>query len=150
LGIVPSFFSMHTFYWGDWHRDETLGPERAMRISPTQSALERGMRFTEHHDAPVALPSAIMILHTTVNRTSRSGAVIGEDQKVSPYIALKSLTEWAAWQYFEEDAKGTLAPGKRADLVILDRDPLAVPAAELKDLQVLETVKAGETVYRAR
>lgn len=148
LGIIPSFFSMHTFYWGDWHRDVTLGPERAMRISPTQSALKRGMRFTEHHDAPVALPSAIVILHTTVNRTSRSNALIGEDQKVSPYIALKSLTEWAAWQYFEEDHKGTLAPGLLADFVILDADPLAVAPETLKDLQVLETIKEGVTVYR--
>lgn len=149
LGIIPSFFSMHTFYWGDWHRDVTLGPARAMRISPTQSALKRGMRFTEHHDAPVALPSAIMILHTTVNRTSRSNALIGEDQKVSPYIALKSLTEWAAWQYFEEDRKGTLAPGLLADFVILDADPLAVAPQSLKDLKVIETIKEGQTVYRA-
>ena len=148
LGIIPSFFSMHTFYWGDWHRDETLGPERAMRISPTQSALKRGMRFTEHHDAPVALPSATMVLHTTVNRTSRSGAVIGKEQKVSPYIALKSITDWAAWQYFEEHSKGTLEAGKLADFVMLDRDPLAVPEAELKDLQVLATIKEGEAVYR--
>ena len=148
LGIIPSFFSMHTFYWGDWHRDETLGPERAMRISPTQSALKRGMRFTEHHDAPVALPSAIMILHTTVNRTSRSGAVIGDAQKVSPYIALKSMTDWAAWQYFEEDDKGTLEAGKLADFVILDRDPLSIEPGELKDLKVLQTIKAGRTVYR--
>jgi predicted amidohydrolase YtcJ len=148
LGIVPSFFSMHTFYWGDWHRDETLGAERAARISPTRSALRRGMRFTEHHDAPVALPSSIMILHTTVNRTSRSGQVIGEDQRVPPFIALKALTEWAAWQYFEDDRKGTLAPGKLADLVILDRNPLEVPPEILKEIEVVETIKEGTTVYR--
>ncbi|SFM33609.1 amidohydrolase [Marinobacter zhejiangensis] len=149
LKIIPSFFSMHTFYWGDWHRDETLGPERAARISPTVSALRRGMRFTEHHDAPVALPSAIMILHTTVNRTSRSGAVIGEDQRVSPYIGLKALTEWAAWQYFEESDKGTLEPGKLADLVILDRNPLTIAPETIRDIRVMETIKQGETVYRA-
>lgn len=149
LGIIPSFFSMHTYYWGDWHWEETLGPERAARISPTRSALRRGMKFTEHHDAPVALPSSIMILHTTVNRTSRSGRVIGEDQRVSPYVGLKTLTDWAAWQYFEHEEKGTLAPGKRADFVILDRNPLQVPPATLKDIEVLETVKDGKTVYRS-
>ncbi|MCU0918222.1 MAG: amidohydrolase [Planctomycetes bacterium] len=149
LGIVPSFFSMHTFYWGDWHRDETLGRERAYRISPTQSALKRGMRFTEHHDAPVALPSAIMILHTTVNRTSRSGDLIGSEQRVSPFIALKSITEWAAWQYFEEQTKGTLTAGKLADLVILDKDPTAVEPASIKDIRILETIKEGRTVYQA-
>ena len=90
-----------------------------------------------------------MILHTTVNRVTRSGAVLGEDQRVSPYIALKSMTEWAAWQYFEEQYKGTLEVGKLADLVILDRNPLAVPAGELKDLRVLETIKDGTTVHLA-
>ena len=149
LGIVPSYFSMHTYYWGDWHRDETLGKERAYRISPTESTLRRGMKFTEHHDAPVALPSAMVILHTTVNRTSRSGDVIGPDQRVSPYIALKSITEWAAWQYFEENSKGTLAPGKLADLVILDADPTQVEPATIKDIKVLETIKEGQTVYKA-
>lgn len=150
LGIVPSFFSMHTFYWGDWHRDETLGKERAYRISPAVSALQRGMWFTEHHDAPVALPSSIMILHSTVNRTSRSGDVIGPEQRVSPYIALKSITDWAARQYFEENEKGTLAAGKLADLVILDRNPLTVKPETIKDIHVLETIKEGKTVYSAK
>ena len=149
LGIMPSFFTMHTYYWGDWHRDETLGKERAYRISPTASTLQRGMRFTAHHDAPVALPSSIMILHTTVNRRSRTGELIGADQRVSPYVALKSLTEWAAYQYFEEDEKGTIETGKVADFVILDKDPLAVDPLSLKDLHVVETIKRGVTVYRA-
>lgn len=149
LGIIPSFFSMHTYYWGDWHRDETLGKQRAYRISPTQSTLQRGMKFTEHHDAPVALPSATMILHTTVNRSSRSGDIIGSDQRVSPYIALKSITSWAAWQYFEEHSKGTLTTGKLADLVILDKNPLTVQPAAIKDITVLETIKEGTTVYKA-
>ncbi len=148
LGIVPSFFSMHTYYWGDWHRDETLGPERAARISPTASALRRGMKFTEHHDAPVALPSSVMVLHSTVNRTTRSGRVLGPEQRIAPYVALKALTDWAAWQHFEQDSKGTLAPGKLADLVILDRNPLEVPPANLRDIVVLETIKEGRTVYR--
>ncbi|RQO33234.1 hydrolase [Herminiimonas sp. KBW02] len=147
LGIIPSFFSMHTFYWGDWHRDETLGKDRAFRISPTQSALKRGMWFTEHHDAPVALPSSIMILHTTVNRTTRSGAVLGEDQRVSPYIALKSITDWASRQYFEEKNKGTISVGKLADLVILDKNPLKVDPATIRDIKVLETIKEGKTIF---
>ncbi len=147
LGIMPSFFSMHTFYWGDWHRDQTLGKERAWKISPTATALEKGMLFTEHHDAPVALPSSIMILHTTVNRVSRSGAIIGPEERISPYEALSSITKWAAYQYFEEDTKGTLQPGKLADLVILDRNPLKVDPMEIKDITVLETIKEGKTVY---
>jgi predicted amidohydrolase YtcJ len=149
LGAIPSYFGMHTFYWGDWHRDETLGMERAYRISPAQSTLRRDMIFTEHHDAPVALPNSLMILHSIVNRTSRSGDIIGPDQRVSPYIALKSITDWAAYQYFEEDRKGTITEGKLADLVILDRNPLKVAASDIMNIQVLETIKEGSHVYQA-
>lgn len=149
LEIMPSFFTIHTFYWGDWHRDETLGKERAYRISPTASALKRGVKFTTHHDAPVALPSSIMILQATVNRTSRSGDVIGKEQRVSPYVALKSITDWAAWQCFEEDRKGTLTAGKLADFVIVDKDPLGVKPETIRDIHVLETIKEGQTVHKA-
>lgn len=149
LGITPSFFAMHTFYWGDWHRDSVLGPERAARISPAASALKRGMRFNQHHDAPVALPSSIIILHSQVNRVTRSGKVLGPEQRVSVMDALKSITIHAAWTHFEEDRKGSLEPDKLADLVILDKNPLKIDPMALKDLKVLETIKEGKTVYRA-
>jgi len=148
LGIIPSFFGMHTFYWGDWHRESVLGPERAAFISPAKAALDRGMIYTQHHDAPVALPSSIMILATQVNRTTRSGYVLGPDQRVSPMDAIRSTTINAAYQYFEEDRKGSIEPGKLADLVILDANPLEVPPEALFDLGVVETIKEGRTVYR--
>ena len=148
LGIIPSFFGMHTFYWGDWHRDSVLGPERAADISPAKSALDRDMIYTQHHDAPVALPSSIVILATQVNRTTRSGQVLGSEQRVSTLDALRSITINAAYQYFEEDRKGSIEVGKLADFVILSADPLEVAPEELWDLEVLETIKEGETVYR--
>jgi predicted amidohydrolase YtcJ len=148
LEIIPSFFGMHTYYWGDWHRDVTLGKERAYRISPAQTALKKGMIFTEHHDAPVALPSSIMVLYSTVNRISRSGDVIGPDERISAYDALRSLTSWAAFQYFEDDKKGTLTKGKLADLVILDKNPLKVAPQAIKEIQVLTTIKEGKVVYQ--
>ena len=150
LGIIPSFFGMHTFYWGDWHRDSVLGPERAAFISPAQAAIDMGLIFTQHHDAPVALPNSIVILATQVNRTTRSGQVLGPDQRVSVYNALRSITTNAAYQFFEEDRKGTLEEGKLADLVILDANPLKVEPAALWDLQVLETIKEGETIYKTK
>jgi predicted amidohydrolase YtcJ len=148
LGIIPSLFGMHTFYWGDYHRDSVLGPERAARISPAKSAIDRGMVFTQHHDAPVALPSSIAILAAQVNRTTRSGQVLGPDQRVSPMEALKSITAYAAYQYFEEDTKGSIEPGKLADLVILSDNPLSISAEALWDLEVLETIKEGRTVFK--
>ena len=149
LGIIPSFFGMHTYYWGDWHRDSVLGPERASRISPAASALKRGMPFTQHHDAPVALPSSIMVLFSQVNRVTRSGQVLGPEQRVSAMDAIKSITINAAYQYFEERTKGSLEPGKLADLVILDQNPLAVDPLAIKDIKVVETIKDGRTIYRA-
>jgi predicted amidohydrolase YtcJ len=148
LGIIPSFFGMHTFYWGDWHRDSVLGPERAAGISPARSALDRGMSYTQHHDAPVALPSSIAILATQVNRTTRTGEILGPEQRVSTLDALKSITIHAAYQYFEEDRKGSIEVGKLADFVILSADPLEIAPEELWDLEVLETLKEGQIVYR--
>lgn len=149
LGLIPSFFSLHTYYWGDWHKHETLGAERANRISPTGSALRKNMIFTEHHDAPVIPPKNMMVIDATVNRTTRSGDVLGEDQKVSPYIALKSVTDWAAYQYFEEKDKGTLEKGKLADLVVIDQDPLKVPTQKIKDIKILATYKEGQLIYQS-
>jgi predicted amidohydrolase YtcJ len=60
------------------------------------------------------------------------------------------MTVNGAYEYFEEDSKGTLAPGKLADLVILDRNPLKIDRMEIKDIKVVETIKEGRTVYRNR
>ncbi len=149
LGIVPSLFPMHTFYWGDWHRERTVGPERADDISPTGWLVERGMRFSTHHDAPVALPDSMRVLDATVTRRTRSGDILGPTHRIDVLTALRAMTIWPAWHHFEEDNKGTLEAGKLADLVILSADPTAVDPETLDSLRVLETIKAGRTVYRA-
>ena len=148
LHLIPSFFSLHTYYWGDWHVAQTLGEKRAEHISPTGSALRKGMIFTEHHDAPVITPKSMMVLDATVNRTTRTGKVLGEAQKVSPYIALKTMTDWAAYQYFEEDIKGTLSTGKYGDFVILSDNPITIDPSKIKDIKVLATYKQGQLVYQ--
>ena len=149
LGVVPSYFSAHTFYWGDWHRDSVLGRERARRISPTRSTLARNMPFTVHNDAPVVPPDMIRLVWATANRLTRSGQVLGEAQRLDTLEALRAITANAAYQSFEECCKGTLTPGKQADLVVLSRDPLSMPAADLLDLDVVETVSRGATVFIA-
>jgi predicted amidohydrolase YtcJ len=146
--IFPSFFPMHTFYWGDWHVNSVLGKERAYKISPTKSALNKGLKFTSHHDAPVALPSSIRVLSATVTRVSRSGKIIGPDERVNTYIGLKALTEWSAYQHFEEDSKGTIEKGKVADFVILDKNPLKIDPMELEKLNVMATYKNGKEIYK--
>jgi predicted amidohydrolase YtcJ len=147
LGVLPSFFPMHTFYWGDWHRDHTVGPELVDNISPTGWAQQRGMTFTSHHDAPVALPDSMRVLDATVTRRSRSGDIIGPAQRVDAMTGLKALTIWAAYQHFEEGQKGSLEVGKLADLVVLSADPTDVDPETIDRIKVLETIKQGQTIY---
>jgi predicted amidohydrolase YtcJ len=149
-GVIPSFFNMHTYYWGDWHRNETLGEERAARISPSVSALKRKMIFTSHHDAPVALTDSIRILSSCVTRKTRTGVVLGKDQCIGMNEALKTLTIYAAYQYGEEASKGSLEVGKLADLVILSADPLKVDPDKIMDLKVMETIKEGVSIYQRK
>jgi hypothetical protein len=147
LGVIPSLFPMHTFYWGDWHRDHTVGPELVDNISPTGWCVKRNMKFTTHHDAPVAFPDSMRVLDATVTRRSRSGDIIGPAQRVDVITALKAMTIWPAWQHFEEKTKGSIEVGKLADLVILDKDPTAIDAETIDGLKVMQTIKEGVTVF---
>lgn len=149
LRITPSFFVSHTFFWGDWHREETLGVERAMRISPTRSATERGIRYTLHNDPPVVPPDMIRTLWSATTRRTRSGEVLGREQRASTHEALAGITLDAARQYGEEASKGSISAGKQADFVIVDQDPLAMDPENLLQLQVLETISRGKTVFLA-
>lgn len=150
LKVLPSLFPMHTYYWGDWHVNSVLGEPRADYISPCRDAIDAGLTITSHHDAPVTFPNSMRVLDATVNRVTRSGKILGPEQRITPYEGLKTLTEWAAFQYFEEDSKGTLTKGKLGDLVILDKNPLKINPMDIHDIQVLESIKEGETVYKAK
>ena len=146
--IMPSYFVAHTFFWGDWHRDSVLGPVRGTRISPLASTLARGVPYTIHNDAPVVPPDMMRLVWSAVNRLTRSGQTLGEEQKIPVSEALKAITINGAYQYFEEAGKGSLEAGKLADLVILSDNPLEVDPLMIKDIQVIETIKAGVTIYR--
>lgn len=147
LDVMPSLFPMHTFYWGDWHRDSVLGPERAAYISPTRDVLDAGMVFSSHHDAPVANPDSMRVLSATVTRVTRSGDVLGPDQRVTPYEGLKAITIWPAYQHFEDNVKGSIEVGKQADFVILADDPLTVDPLAIADIRILQTINDGQVVF---
>ncbi len=150
LGITPSFFVGHAYYWGDRHRDIFMGPERAARLSPLRSAVDRGIRFTVHDDTPVTPVKPIQLVWDAVNRITTSGKVLGPSQRITPYQALRAVTIDAAWQNFEEDVKGSIEVGKLADFVVLEENPLTVDPEHIRDIRVLATVVGGETVYDVR
>lgn len=147
LGITPSFFSAHTYYWGDRHRDIFMGPERAATMSPARWALDNGVRFSSHMDTPVTPMLPLQAVWSQVHRKSTSGAVLGPEQRIGVIDALRAVTIDAAWQIFQEDNRGSLEAGKLADLVVLSANPVDDPES-MRELQVERTVIGGVTVYR--
>jgi predicted amidohydrolase YtcJ len=147
--IRPSFYTLHTYYFYEAHL-QNRGPEQARYISPMRDAIDKGLHPTNHTDFYVAPIDQMFMLWSAVNRISRAGAEVGPDQRVTPLEGLKTMTIWAAEQYGERDSKGSLEPGKLADLVILDRSPLEVEPMSIKDIRVIETIKEGKTIYTAR
>ncbi len=148
LGMTASFFLDHIYYWGDWHYESVLGPERTRNISPIRWALDRGISCTMHQDSPVVKPNALLAVQNAVERRTMSGRVLGEDQRISVMEALKAVTLSGAYQIFEEDSKGSVTEGKLADLVILGENPLTAAPDRIRDIPVLETIKEGKTIWR--
>ncbi len=144
--VRPSFYTLHTFYFAEAHL-ANRGEEQAMYISPMRDAIDAGLHPSNHTDFVVAPLDQMTMLWSAVNRISRNGKEIGPSQRVSPFEGLKAMTEWVAEQYGELDAKGTLEVGKRADLVILDKNPLTVPSMDIKDIKVVQTIKDGVTIF---
>lgn len=147
LNMIPSFFIGHVYYWGDIHI-QNLGMERAQKISPVHSALERGLIYNFHQDTPVTKPNMLHSLWCAVNRKTRFNKTLGKAECIDVFSALKAITINAAYAYHEEDQKGSLEVGKQADFVILNKNPLEVKPDEIKNIQVLETIKDGMTVYK--
>lgn len=146
-GIIPSFFIAHIYHWGDIHV-KNFGFERASKISPAGSSIKNDIKFTLHQDAPVIEPNMFETIWCAVNRKTKEGKCLGEEEKITVLEAIKSVTINAAYQYFEEDYKGSIKEGKFADLIILDKNPLKVKKDEIKDIKILETIKNGKTIWK--
>jgi len=147
-GAIPSFLTAGIIPGGD-AVVKLWGPERSAGAMASRTFLRAGLPFTYSHDAPVSpVPSILALVDAGVNRLSGSGKVVGPDERVAPYDALRAVTSTAAYQLKEEKTKGTLEPGKLADLVILDKNPLKVEPNTIKDIAVVETIKEGRPVYR--
>jgi hypothetical protein len=145
--IRPSFYTLHTFYFAAAHT-KNRGAEQAAYISPMRDAIDAGLRPSNHTDFYVAPLDQMFMMWSAVNRVPREGGILGPDQRITPIEALKAQTIWAAEQYGEQDRRGSLEPGKIADLVVLSGNPLKGDPATIKDIQVLETLKDGQSIYR--
>ena len=147
LGMVPSIFSSHIWHWGDIHL-KNFGQERGSRISACAWAKEEGLPFTLHNDTPIVPNDMMLSVWCAVARRTKSGVQLDQELAVSAYDALRAITANGAYQYFEENDKGTLEVGKLADLAVLDANPLEVEVDAIRDIRVLRTVKEGETVWQ--
>lgn len=148
MGVTPSFYSAHTYYWGDRHAAIFMGPERASNMSPAKWALDAGVRFSSHMDTPVLPMLPLQAVWSQVERTSSSGAIIGEHQRIPRIDALRAVTINAAWQVFLDDQIGSIEPGKLADLVVLSANPLEAP--DIREIVVDRTFIGGAEVYSRR
>ena len=147
IGVGPAYFSNHTYYFADIHRSNFPRDVVAF-ISPFKAAMKTGLHPSNHSDAPVTRLDPFVQLWSSMARTSLTGVVSGPDQRLSAYEALQMLTTGPAWQVFEENRKGRIKAGLLADFVVLDRNPLTTPVAQIRGIKVLETVKEGRTVWK--
>ncbi len=147
LGVAGSFFINHVYFWGDRHEKVFLGAERAKRISPLADAIQRNLLFTLHSDCPVTPISPLFSVWAAVNRLTREGKVLGEDQRIDVDTALRSMTIYGAQLNFDEENSGSIEIGKKADFAILEADPTEVNPIEIKDISVLMTIIGGKVVY---
>ena len=146
LGVTPAM--QPAFFWefGDGYLIN-YGRERADVIFPVRSLLQRGVRVAGSSDAPVTDYRPLFGIEQALTRATSGGQVCGDAERVDLQSALRMYSINAAYAAFEDDRKGSLQPGKLADLVLLDEDIARVPAHELRDLPVAMTVSGGQVVY---
>ena len=145
--IIPSFFISHIYYFGDIHI-KNLCIKRAEHISPAGSSLKQNILFTFHQDTPVIEPDMFETIWCAVNRTTKEGEILGDNEKISVLEAIKAVTINAAYQYGEEEIKGSIKAGKKANFIIIDKNPLKINENEIRNIKILETIKDGKPIYK--
>jgi predicted amidohydrolase YtcJ len=143
LGLCVNLFANHLYYFGDQHRDITMGPDRANRMDACASALAEGVPLAIHSDAPVTPMGPLFTAWCAVNRTTASGSVLGPNERISLDQALRSITLGAAYTLKMDGEIGSIEVGKRADFAVLEADPYEVGGEDLKDIGVWGTVLGG-------
>lgn len=147
IGLIPSYFVGHIYYWGDTHI-KNLGEQRAFNISPVKSTVNEDIIYTLHQDTPVIMPDMLETVWCAVNRRTENNVVLSEDESIEPREALKGITINAAYQYFEENKKGSISVGKAADFVILSSSPEKIDRKRIKEIKVISVYKEGRNIYK--
>ena len=150
MGVCANLFANHIYYWGDQHRDITMGPDRATRMDACRTAQRLGVNFAIHSDAPVTPLGPLFTAWCAVNRVTASGQVLGEKEKISVASALFAITLGAAYTLKMDGDVGSIEPGKYADFAVLEQDPTKVDPMDLKDVPVWGTIISGEATQAAK
>lgn len=149
LGVIASMQPYHAIDDGRW-AERVIGPERIRTTYAFRSFLDAGATLAFGSDWFVAPPTPLDGLYAAVTRRTLDAANPDgwvPDQKITLEEALRAYTVGGAYAAFEEDLKGTLEPGKLADMAVIDRDLLAVPPETIRDARVVATVVGGRVVF---
>lgn len=146
LGVCANLFANHIYYWGDAHRDLTMGPDRAFRMDACGTALAHGVPLAIHSDAPITPLGPLFTAWCAVNRITSSGHQLGEAERIGVPDALYAITMGAAFTLAMDHLVGSIEVGKYADFCVLDEDPLAVEPMRLKDIGIAGTVIGGRAL----
>jgi len=147
LDANPTFFMTHVYYWGDLHYETTLGPELANRLNALGDAFKLDLKAAMHNDPPVTPVNPLLNIWIATQRKTTSGRIIGKEQATTAKQALQAYTSNAAYQLGVDEKTGSLEVGKYADYVILDRNILTIPTDEIKEVNILKTVRGGLVTF---
>ena len=143
LGVCVNLFANHIYHWGDQHAAITLGPDRARRMDACATAMREQVPFAIHSDAPVTPMAPLFTAWCAVNRLTRTGALLGPEERISAQAALHAVTLGAAYTLRMDHLIGSIEPGKYADFAVLEDNPLTVDPQAIRDIRVWGTISGG-------
>jgi predicted amidohydrolase YtcJ len=143
LGMSANFFVNHVWFWGEQHRDFTVGIDRASAMNPCATADRIGLHYSFHTDSPVTPIGHLHTMWAAVNRITPHGSILGPNERIDIDRAFHAVTIDAAYQLHMDDVVGSLEVGKFADMTVLDADPYEVDVTAIRDINVWGTIVGG-------
>jgi predicted amidohydrolase YtcJ len=147
LGVIDASANGFLHDLGDAYK-ANRGEGQMRWMWPHRTLIDRGIPAPAHSDCPVCSPNPWLGIYGLVTRKTSSGDTLYAGEGITPMEAIKAYTVDGAYSAWEEDIKGSIEPGKLADLVVVDRDPLTIPRDDLKEIETIMTIVDGKIVYR--